>query len=295
MQRYSPRKRAITPYLFLLPAMLLYICFSLVPTASTVIFSFFEWDSFMPTDRFAGLQHYAYVLRDPYFWAALKNNLIFLGLAVIIPVVLGFFIAVLISEVTRGRIVYRTLTYFPVVFAGVTVAFLWLWIYHPFVGLLNGALDAIGLSGLKQSWLGNSHIVLYSCFVAYAWSSVGNTVIIYLAGIQGLDPQCYEAALLDGAGFWTKMTRITLPMLRETSTFVVSLRILSAMAVFDIVYNMTAGGPNFASNVIGIYIYNMLNNMKMGWGSSAAVINAIIVVSIHLGYMKFRERKSSYE
>jgi raffinose/stachyose/melibiose transport system permease protein len=174
----------------------------------------------------------------------------------------------------------------------VVIAFTWKWIYHPFVGVLNSILEFLHLSFLTQSWLGDPKVALLSTFFAYTWGSLGYSMVIYLSGLQTIDTEIFDAATVDGVNFFQRLLWITVPMLRDVTTFVISLRILTAMGVFEVIYNMTGGGPYYASNVIGIYMYNMLRNQEMGWGTAAATINAIIVVSMSIGFIRWREKNT---
>lgn len=291
--RLSSRQRnALLPYLFVAPGLIYYLAFTVGPVFVTIVFSFFKWRFFLPTTEFAGLSNFEYVLKDHLYWKSLSNNLAFLGMAVVIPVSIGLILAVLIRDLPKGRTTFRALLFLPCIFSGVVISFTWKWIYHPFVGLLNGVLKAIGLSALQQSWLGDPRIALLSVFVAYAWASFGFSMVIYLAGLQNMGEECYEAADLEGATFFQRLFKITIPMLRETTTFVISLRILTSMGIFDIVYNLTGGGPFYGTYVISIYTYEMLNTMQMSWGSAAATTNSLLITIMYVGFMRFRERKS---
>ena len=280
------------PYLFLLPALVIYVTFNLGPVLATVVLSFFKWNLLSPSAEFVGFKHYSYILQDPLFWNALYHNLIFLSLAVFIPVSVGLMLAVLMAELTKGRAIYRSLLFLPAIFSDVVIAYVWKWIYHPFAGILNQTLAAVGLDFLTMSWLGDPRIALYSVFVAYAWASFGYSMVIFLAGLQGIDPEIYDAAKVDGANFWRKLFAITIPMLREVFTFVITLRILTAMGVFSVIFILTGGGPFYATDVIGVYIYRLIGNYEMGWATTAATINGIIIVSLSVLFMRWREREA---
>jgi raffinose/stachyose/melibiose transport system permease protein len=270
----------------------LYLIFNLAPTAGSVILSFFRWNFLTPTTEFVGLAHYSFVLSDPQFWNALGHNLIFLALAVLVPVWLGFVLAVCIYEIYIGRSVYRLLLFLPAIFSGVVVAYVWKWIYHPFAGILNPTLDAVGLGVLKQSWLGNANIALYSTFAAYAWASYGYSMVILLAGLQAIDSEIFDAARIDGVNFWQKLVYITLPNLRDVFTFVITLRIFTAMTVFGVIFVLTGGGPFYSTDVVDVYIYRMISDFQMGWASAAATINAVIIVVMSTAWIRWRERRA---
>ena len=135
----------IMPYLFILPAVAIYVVFNLGPVLASFVFSFFKWDLLSPTAEFAGLSHYNFILNDDRFWNALGHNFIFLGLAVVIPVWIGLLLAVFIYEIRRGRVFFRAALFLPAIFSGVVIAYVWKWIYHPFAGVLNPALELVGL------------------------------------------------------------------------------------------------------------------------------------------------------
>lgn len=280
----------IEPYLFILPALVIYLIFNFGPVLGTVTLSFFKWNLFTPTGEFVGLRYFNTVLNDPRFWNAFGHNLILLATAVTLPIVIGLLLAVLIGETTRGRTIYRMLFFLPVVFSGVVVAYVWRWIYNPYNGLLNQVLEAVGLEALTQSWLGNTDIALYSLIVVYTWSTFGYSMVIFLAGLQGIDPDLYDAAAVDGAGFWQKLFHITIPSLREVFTFALNLKIIGALAIIDIVYVLTGGGPNYATDVVGVYVYRMIGNVEMGRATAAAALNGIIIVLLVGAFTRWRER-----
>ncbi len=289
----KPRFRLdLVPYLFILPAVALYVVFNLGPVLASFIFSFFEWDLLRPTAEFAGLDHYNYILNDNRFWSALSHNFIFLGLAVIIPVWIGLLLAVFIYEIRRGRVFFRAALFLPAIFSGVVIAFVWKWIYHPFAGVLNPILETIGLGAFTQSWLGDPKIALYSTFIAYAWATFGYSMVIFLAGLQDIPTDIFDAARVDGANFRQKLFQIIIPSLYDVFTFVITLRIFTAMGIFGVVFILTGGGPFYTSDVIDIYVFRMIGNFEMGWATAAATVNTVIVVCISTGFIKWRERRS---
>ena len=280
------------PYLFILPAVVIYLVFNLGPVLASFILSFFRWDLLAPTTEFVGFHHYDFILNDRWFWNALGHNFIFLGLAVVIPVSMGLFLAVFIYEIRRGRIFFRAALFLPAIFSGVVIAYVWKWIYHSFAGVLNAVLAAVGLGAFTQQWLGNGDIALYSTFVAYTWASFGYSMVIFLAGLQDIPTDIFDAARVDGANFWQKLFYITIPCLYDVFTFVITLRIFTAMGVFGVIYILTGGGPYFASDVIDIYVFRMIGNFEMGWATAAATVNTVIVVFISTGFIKYREWRS---
>ena len=280
------------PYLFILPAVAVYVVFNLGPVLASFVFSFFKWDLLAPTGEFAGLHHYNFILNDDRFWNALGHNFIFLGLAVVIPVWIGLLLAVFIYEIRRGRVFFRAALFLPAIFSGVVIAYVWKWIYHPFAGVLNPALEMVGLGAFTQSWLGDHKIALYSTFIAYAWATFGYSMVIFLAGLQDIPTDIFDAARVDGANFRQKLIRIIIPSLYDVFTFVVTLRIFTAMGIFGVIFILTGGGPFYSSDVIDIYVFRMIGNFEMGWATAAATVNAFIVVCLSTGFIKYREWRS---
>lgn len=280
------------PYLFILPAVAIYVVFNLGPVLASFVFSFFKWDLLSPTAEFTGLSHYTFILNDDRFWNALGHNFIFLGLAVVIPVWIGLLLAVFIYEIRRGRVFFRAALFLPAIFSGVVIAYVWKWIYHPFAGVLNPALELVGLGAFTQSWLGDHKIALYSTFIAYAWATFGYSMVIFLAGLQDIPTDIIDAARVDGANFRQKLFRIIIPSLYDVFTFVVTLRIFTAMGIFGVIFILTGGGPFYSSDVIDIYVFRMIGNFEMGWATAAATVNAVIVVCISTGFIKWREWRS---
>ncbi len=292
-RRSSPRYRLdLIPYFFILPAVIIYVIFNLGPVLASFVLSFFRWDLLTPTAEFIGFKHYDFILNDDRFWGALSHNFIFLGLAVVIPVAMGLFLAVFIYEIRLGRVFFRAALFLPAIFSGVVIAYVWKWIYHPFAGVLNPALETFGLGAFTQSWLGNPNIALYSTFIAYTWSSFGYSMVIFLAGLQDIPTDIFDAARVDGANFRQKLFRITIPYLYDVFTFVITLRIFTAMGVFGVIYILTGGGPFYSSDVIDIYVFRMIGNFEMGWATAAATVNTIIVVCLSTGFIKWREWRS---
>ena len=280
----------LVPYLFILPAFLVYLVFRLGPIVMTVVLSFFRWNGIMPTSRFVGLRYYFFVLADPLFHNAILHNVIFLVLAVVIPVAIGFFLALFLSEIFFLRTFFRAVLFLPAVFGGVVVAYIWNWVYHPFSGLLNGFLDALGLHALTSSWLGDTNLALFCIFGAYTWSSYAYSMVFFLAGLQNIPPEHFDAAKLEGATLLQNITYVILPGLREVLTFVITLRILTSLKQFEIPFVLTGGGPYFATDVMELYTYRYIADFEMGLASAGATLEAIIVCVVAFLFIGRRER-----
>lgn len=222
--------------------------------------------------------------RDPKFWFYLYNTLYFmLGIPLCMAASLG--LAVLLNRKIRGRLIYRTLLFLPSVATGVAMFLVWRWIFNPNVGLLNSSLDSLGfLGGLRPDWLGDPALVRPSIIAMGVWTAMGGTnMILFLAGLQGIDPTLYEAAEIDGAGPWDKFIHITWPQLRPTTFFIFTTSLIGGFQMFDQAYVMTGGGPEGATTTIVYYVYQMMFRFqKMGYAAAIAIVLFQIILAVTL-------------
>ena len=236
-------------------------------------------DSRNPT--WAGLDNYVQLLHDRIFLGALRNNLVFVASVLVLKNVLGLALALLLNRAIFGRAAIRAAVFIPVTMSFIAIGLLWSWIYNPVFGLLNAALDAVGLGMLKQSWLGDARIALYSIIAVDVWKWLGFHAVIYLAGLQTIPPELYEAATMDGAGRFQRFLRITLPLMMPI-VFINTLLGLSGAFVrnFDIVYVLTKGGPNHATEVALTYM--MSKAFQDGAVSYAAAMGYFLFLIVGL-------------
>ena len=267
-------------FLMILPAAILFCLFYLWPFVNGFWLSLHNWDGFSdPT--WAGFANYQRLLHDRIFLGALRNNLIFVVAVVILKNVLGLGLALLLNQALVGRAFFRAAAFIPVTMSFVAVGLLWSWIYNPVFGLLNGALDLFGLGGLKQSWLGDADIALYSIIVVDVWKWLGFHAVIYLAGLQTIPSELYESAKMDGAGPLQRFRHVTVPMMMPI-IFINTILGLSGAFVrnFDIVYVLTKGGPNHATEVVLTYM--MSKAFQDGAMSYAAAIGYVLFLIVGL-------------
>ncbi|MDR1188945.1 MAG: sugar ABC transporter permease, partial [Bifidobacteriaceae bacterium] len=222
----GPRERRFTlaiPYL--LPAAILYGWFLLYPIIDSIRLSFQEWNGFRNSPRrWVGLDNYERLFTaDPVFWKATTNSLIWVVLSLAVPMVISLLLALALNRKMRGRNLFRSVVYIPSVFASITVAAMWSWIYNPNFGAVNQTLEALGLGSWKQQWLGDPKIALYSVFVASIWQGVGFNMVLFLAGLQQVPNDLVEAAKIDGAGAWQRFWTVVMPALRPTMVVVIIL------------------------------------------------------------------------
>ena len=271
----------LTPYLWVLPAVALFVVFRLYPLAFGVYLSLNEWDGVSPM-VFRGLENYRQALfEDAVFWLALLHNVVFAVGTVVGKNVIAIVLAVLLNADLRGRTFFRTTLFMPVVMSFVVVGLLWGWIFNYQFGLVNNLLAGVGLGGWRTDWLGDPRLALFSLIGVDVWKWYGFHMVIYLAGLQAIPAVLYEAAIIDGASAWQQFWRLTLPLLRPIVVVNVTLALMGAFNVFDLIYVMTQGGPANATNVVMIHAY--LQGFKfytMGYASAIACVLMVIVIVV---------------
>lgn len=279
----SPR----TAPLFILPALLLYAAFVLVPILQVVGYSFFAWDNGIAQD-FVGLANYARLGSDRIFWAALWHNAIWVVLTLAFPLLAGLLLASILAERGPRTVQIMSAIYFvprtiPLVVAGI----IWGWIYNPLFGLLNYGLDLVGLGNIAGAWLAEEGSALLSLNVVGAWTFFGFCVVIYLGAIQSIDPSLYEAAEIDGAKWWRKFRDITVPLLQNTTFFLGLYAAIEAMRFFDLIWVTTQGGPGYATEVLTTHVYKTFF-LVGDFGYAAALSVVLLVIVLGLSAISFR-------
>lgn len=282
---------ALRYLIFLGPAALLYVPFVLKPLAETFWLSVFAWNGVAPKKDFVGLANYIQALGDPIFWTSLGNNLFWVITSIVLPMATGLVTAVLLSNVKRGQRLYSGVFFMPVVLNLIIVGLVWGIIYNPLIGPLNQFLRAIGLGQFAIGWLGERHFATPAIMVAGAWTYFGFCAVIFLQGLRTLDREQIEAATIDGAGPLRRFRSIVVPALSPQVTLLVVMSIIGSFKVFDIVYVMTKGGPNHASEVIATYMYwQSFMNGSVGYGAALAVLLTVVVAGASIAMMSSRER-----
>ena len=274
--------RKLTPYVFLCPATLIIGTFVLLPMASALVISFSDYNM-IEAHRFAGLDQYRRLLKDPFFWNALGNSLLYL--AVVVPV-LSFapiFLAVLVNRKLPGIAVFRGIYYLPVVTSLVVTGLMWKWAYEE-NGALNFILQNLGLVDHPVAWLAEPSISLFAVMAVTVWSGMGFYMVIYLAGLQSIPKALYEAAELQGVSRIRQTLFITIPMLRPYIALVAVISSIAAMKVFDEVFIMTRGGPLGQTETLVFFVYqNAFVEFDMGYASAAGI--ALFVATFALSIL----------
>jgi ABC-type sugar transport system permease subunit len=268
----------IEPYLFVLPALVFYAIFLALPIVGVLIISLLTWSGLSMNDiAWAGLTNYQALANDPVFWQALLHNLIFIGGGASAVVVLGLTLAVLLEQGLRGSNFFRGVFFIPTVLSFVVVGIVFMLILSPELGLINPLLRGAHLGGLQRAWLGERATALPTVIGVDVWKNFGLSMFLFVAGLKGIPREYYEAASIDGANAWQRFSSITLPALRPVTAVVVTLASINSLKLFDLVYVMTAGGPNHSSEVLTTWMYQQgfkFNNM--GYGSAIAVVLLIV-------------------
>jgi multiple sugar transport system permease protein len=265
---------------FLAPFVILYLLFIIGPALYGLVMSFFNTSLVQPgLSSFAGFSNYAEALTNADFWSSLWHTVWFTILTTPPLIILGFVFALLADRVARGRWFFRLAFFAPYVLPSAVMALIWNWLYTPELGLIENALGRIGITA--PSWLGDPVWAMPSLAIATIWWTLGFNFVLYLAGLQDIPRELYEAAALDGAGPWQQIRKITIPLLGRTTTLVVVLQVIASLKVFDQMYIMTQGGPNFATRSILMYIYDeTFTNFRVGYGAAVSMLFFLVVLAV---------------
>ncbi|MBP1965498.1 carbohydrate ABC transporter permease [Paenibacillus aceris] len=286
--------RVMKPWLFLLPALIIYLTVIFVPSLYTLFLSFFSWNGVAPHKDFVGLDNYIDLFtKDTVFPRALKNNLQWMFGSLVITLSFGLSLALLLNKKIKGRTFFRAIFYFPYVLSGVVVATVWAWIYNPTQGFINRVLEAIGLESWTHAWLAEPKIALYAVFIAALWQGVGQPMVLFLAGLSTISQEPYEAAIIDGAKPYQSFFYITIPMLQETFVIVIATTMIAAMKVYDIIYAMTGGGPAESTQVLSSWMYyQTFKFANIGIGSAISWFLVFVVMIVIIPYVYYTTKKS---
>lgn len=285
-------KEAIDGYLFISPWIVGFLIFTFGPLIASIFLSFTKWDIFTAPE-FVGMANYTKLFADPLFKKSLYNTFYYAIFSIPLGMAGGLYLAILLNQKVKGLPIFRTLFYLPSVTSGVAVALLWKWIFNPEFGIANLILNWFGLPSLQ--WLSSSQWSMPALIIMSLWG-IGGGMLIYLAGLQGIPQQLYEAAELDGAGWWSCFFKITLPMLSPTLFFQLIMGIIGSFQVFTQVYVMTQGGPANATLVYVLYLYqNAFQWWKMGYASALAWVLFAIVLIFTLIQFKLAPRWVNYD
>lgn len=285
-------RRAGVASLFLLPSLAPLFLFTLLPMLTSLVLTVFEWNLLQPA-RFVGLDNFARLIGDPDFHAALIHTAQFVAGYLPLVMVGGLAIALGLHRSTRGIAILRTAYFLPVVTSWVVVALMWKWLLNPSSGLVNWALSLAGVSG--PGWWTDPGWAMPSIVLASAWKDLGFVMVIFLAGLQAIPTDYYEAAAIDGAGRWARFRNVTLPLLTPATFFVVIISLINSFQVFDQVWVMTEGGPAGASSVVVTeVVLNAFSYGRLGYASAMSWVLFVAILIVTLLQFRLQRRWVTY-
>ncbi|MET8329563.1 sugar ABC transporter permease [Streptomyces sp. NPDC005181] len=260
------------------------------PAIQGFYLSFTSWDG-LSNPTFVGFDNFTEMLNDPVFRTATWNTVLWLVLFGGLSAVLGLGAALLLQQDRRGVGFYRASLFLPVVFSLVATALVWQAMYQP-DGLINNVLDSIGLGSWKHAWLADQDTAFYAVIVPALWRQVGYVMVLYIAGLKGIDPVLYEAAKVDGASRVQQFRHITLPQLKSVNAVVLSVIVIDSLRSFDVVWALTRGGPYHSSELLSTYMFSTsFQSLRLGYGSALAVVIFLLAFGVIASYLvrAFRE------
>lgn len=283
------KKAQPLPVLFVcisvLPAVILTLMFTIWPTAQALYLSFTNATSLGLNNKFVGLDNYIYMFHDKSFIQALKNTAKLMAVVPIITIFCSLVLAFVLNQCKlKEMVLYRTLFYFPNIVSLTVVGIIWSFVFHPNVGIVNKILGAVGLESLQRSWLGDSKTALWCIAFTLLWQAAGYYMVMHIAAMDGISPEIYESATLDGASAWRKLVSITMPLMKDIIgiTFVLALSGTINLS-FVLSQVMTGGGPNGASSVLLQYMYTQgFVNGNFGYAMAITVFTLAISVALSM-------------
>jgi raffinose/stachyose/melibiose transport system permease protein len=281
-------------FLFLLPAIVLFLLFVVYPIFQSIYYSMFNWKGFGPAVDFVGLNNFKNILNDRVFMIALRNGFLIIALSLFVQLPLSLMLAVLVGRDLPGRVFFRTVFFLPYVLSEVIAALMWLFILNPDPdrGFINAVIVFLG--GTSQAWLGNTNLVLIAIFAALTWKYFGYHMLLFLTGLQNIPTEIEEAGRVDGANAFQNFFLITLPLLASTIRTSVYISVLGSLQQFILVWIMSKGGPVNASETMATYMYRFgFVRFQLGYGSAVAIYMFLICLIFSLIYLHLT-RKPDY-
>lgn len=265
--------------LMILPALLVYAIFFLYPTLSNLRYALTEWDGFAEA-KFVGIDNFTRAAtNDDIFVRVLGNNVEFTLLVIIFQTGLSLLFAIFLLKNTRASVALRTLYFFPTILSSVSIALVWMFIYEPNLGALNTLLRNFGFDSLALSWLGSETITLRAIAFTQVWFHTGQMMVVYIAGLQQIPRELYEAAEVDGASRWQQFRSVTWPMALPTTAVVLAYTTIQSFRAFDLIYTMTGGGPNNSTNILVTLIYQTaFGEYRFGYAASLSIYLVVFIL-----------------
>ena len=287
MQRSaSTKEQARTAYLMLFPALIILGVFVFYPIVSAGYLSLTSWDGFNPEKPFVGLSNYVRLAKDNEFWNSLLVTIIYAFGVSVLSVISGLFFALLLDSPLRGRGIYRTIYFLPVVTSSVAIAIVWKYMLD-YSGLINTWLGKIGISG--PDWLQNRWLALLALTLLTVWKNLGFNIVLYLTALQSLPKAVFEASEIDGANKLKQVRFIVVPLLRPMTFFVIVQALINSFQAFDLVYVFTEGGPRGGTDVLGMMMYRQAFRLgDFGYGTAISLVTLVLVLLVTLVQWKLK-------
>jgi multiple sugar transport system permease protein len=297
-------KKSLTGYLFLLPNISGFMLFTFIPIIVSLVLCFTDWD-IISSAKFVGIDNFiqllgfhkeigiGWVANDPIFWKCLGNTLFFM-LGIPIGMCFSLLLALAMNQKLKGIVIFRTIYFMPVISSIIAIAILWRWIYNPDFGLINGFMGKVGITG--PNWLSDTFWAKPAIMIMSLWKGAGYSMLLYLAGLQGIAEDYYEASRIDGASKWQEFWYITFPLLAPVHFFLLIMGAIGGFQIFSEAYVMTGGGPAGVTTTIAYYIYNnAFQWFKMGYASAIAWVLFLMAFIVTIFQWKFIGKRVHYE
>lgn len=282
------RNIKVVPYLYIMPNMVLFMVFMIIPIFMTFYYSLMNWKG-IGVPEFIGITNYSWLFRNDTFWKSLWNTVYYTVMTVPLIMALALLLSMLLNMKLPLKGIFRSSIYLPAVVSTVVVGMVFTWLFQDQVGLINYILNLFGIQSVK--WANDTRFAMLMLVVGTIWQRTGYNMVIYLAGLQGISGEYYEAAVVDGASAWQRFRFITLPLLKTTHVFVLITCIIHSFRSFDLVYTMTKGGPLNSTKTLVMYIYEMaFTKSQFGRAASAGVM--LFVIMVVLTAVRFMNNKA---
>jgi raffinose/stachyose/melibiose transport system permease protein len=292
--RSSRGNARAVPWLWAAPALLVVLAYRYAATGAGTWYAFTDWDGISSHARWVGLDNFRHIFRDAASRGALEHTLELAFTFVVVSNVIGLALALALNRTLKTRGLLRALFFAPVVMSSLAVSYIWQFIFS-YQGPLNSTLGSLGLSSLKRAWTGDPQWALWTIFVVLVWQFVGLTMVMYLAGLQGIPEELDEASAVDGASAWRRFRKITLPLLAPAITVSVTLSTIYGLGVFDQVFALTGGGPVDASETLATQIYKQTFAFgRFGYGTALSLILTVLITIlalVQLAVLRSREKR----
>ena len=267
--------------LFLLPALVIFTAFVIYPILASLYYSLTDWDGLAPSLHFVGLANFQQLLSDPTVFINVRNTLVFAVGVMVVQNGVALLLALILDGFLRRLTFLRVLFLIPAMFSALAIGYTWSYIFSPAFGFLNALLSKIGLTGWQQDWLGNPHLTLASLVFTNSWEFMGLSMVIFLAGLQAVPAELYEAGNIDGTSGWQRFRHITFPLIAPAVTINVVLTMIGSMKTFDLIFVMTNGGPGNASQTLALRIYNEAFNLNhFGYATAVGIVMSLFILGL---------------